>query len=414
MAFERRTQLSLWYFVGAFMILLALNLYFSKSQVEPLNYSVFRQYLKQGRIVEATLTTQHITGAMRTGASTSTLARFVTVRVTDPELLDLLTQHGVIFRGRVEDTWVTEMLAWIGGMAVFFVIWMFLIRRMGGPSSGMMSIGKSKAKIYVETETKVTFADVAGIDEAEEEVREVVEFLKEPERFRKLGGHIPKGVLLVGPPGTGKTLLARAVAGESGVPFFSLSGSDFVEMFVGVGAARQHRHQHRLADARAGEHAHTLAAAKRSEDVERTHANIEAPTDAGAIMRRRRRRADRCGFQPLRQRPLAIHRIAEAIDDAAEPGLRRPRHGRRAFEHHTRPGADGFDGIVRRDQRAISTEPYDLSTRRCVSVNRHACAERKRFHRPRDFNECARKSRHASFEATRIERVNLFSKLRKK
>ncbi|OQB40472.1 MAG: ATP-dependent zinc metalloprotease FtsH 4 [Candidatus Latescibacteria bacterium ADurb.Bin168] len=238
MAFERRTQLSLWYFVGAFMILLALNLYFSKSQVEPLNYSVFRQYLKQGRIVEATLTTQHITGAMRTGASNSPLARFVTVRVTDPELLDLLTRHGVIFRGRVEDTWVTEMLAWIGGMAVFFVIWMFLIRRMGGPSSGMMSIGKSKAKIYVETETKVTFADVAGIDEAEEEVREVVEFLKEPERFRKLGGHIPKGVLLVGPPGTGKTLLARAVAGESGVPFFSLSGSDFVEMFVGVGAAR--------------------------------------------------------------------------------------------------------------------------------------------------------------------------------
>jgi len=175
---------------------------------------------------------------MRTGAPTSALARFVTVRVTDPELLDLLTQHGVIFRGRVEDTWVTEMLAWIGGMAVFFVIWMFLIRRMGGPSSGMMSIGKSKAKIYVETETKVTFADVAGIDEAEEEVREVVEFLKEPERFRKLGGHIPKGVLLVGPPGTGKTLLARAIAGEADVPFLSISGSDFVEMFVGVGASR--------------------------------------------------------------------------------------------------------------------------------------------------------------------------------
>ncbi len=130
------------------------------------------------------------------------------------------------------------MIAWVGGMALFFVVWMFLIRRMGSGGSGVMSIGKSKAKVYVETDTKVTFADVAGIDEASEEVKEVVEFLREPDRFRRLGGHIPRGVLLVGPPGTGKTLLARAVAGESGVPFFSLSGSDFVEMFVGVGASR--------------------------------------------------------------------------------------------------------------------------------------------------------------------------------
>ena len=124
---------------------------------------------------------------------------------------------------------------------VFYLLWMFFVRRMaqqGGMGGGLLSIGKSRAKVYIETDTKTTFADVAGVDEAKEELREVVGFLKDPMRFNRLGGRIPKGVLLVGPPGTGKTLLARAVAGEAGVPFFSINGSEFVEMFVGVGAAR--------------------------------------------------------------------------------------------------------------------------------------------------------------------------------
>ena len=237
MAIERRTQISFWYFVGAFLLLLALNVFFSRGPVRTIQYSTFRNQVRAGRVVECTVSAQHISGLLRDSGGPE--ARFRTVRVEDPQLYDLLKQHGVDFKARIEDKWLTEMVAWVAGIAIFFVIWMFLVRRMGGGgASGVMSIGKSKAKIYVETETKLTFDDVAGIDEAEEEVREVVDFLKTPERFKKLGGRIPKGVLLVGPPGTGKTLLARAVAGESGVPFFSLSGSEFVEMFVGVGASR--------------------------------------------------------------------------------------------------------------------------------------------------------------------------------
>ena len=163
---------------------------------------------------------------------------FVTTRV-DPELAQSLDKHGVVYTGAIESTWLRDLLSWIVP-AIFFVgIWMFAIRRMGqGGLGGLMAIGKSRAKVYVEKETKVTFADVAGVDEAKEELVEIVNFLKNPQSYGRLGGRSPKGVLLVGPPGTGKTLLARAVAGEAGVPFFSISGSEFVEMFVGVGAAR--------------------------------------------------------------------------------------------------------------------------------------------------------------------------------
>jgi len=137
----------------------------------------------------------------------------------------------------VENTWLSTLLAWVLPALVFFGLWALLVRRMG-PQGGLMAIGKSKAKVYVERSTGVTFEDVAGIDEARGELEEIVDFLRQPDRYRRLGGKIPKGVLLAGAPGTGKTLLAKAVAGEAGVPFFSLSGSDFVEMFVGVGAAR--------------------------------------------------------------------------------------------------------------------------------------------------------------------------------
>ena len=165
---------------------------------------------------------------------------FVVTRVDDRDLVQNLNSHNVEYSGKIESNWLGNFLAnWIIPLGIIFVIWTLLFRRMGKGSSGVLNIGKNRAKIYAESEqSKVTFNDVAGIDEAVEEVKEVVEFLENPSKFTRLGAKLPKGVLLVGPPGTGKTLLARAVAGEAGVPFFSLTGSDFVEMFVGVGAAR--------------------------------------------------------------------------------------------------------------------------------------------------------------------------------
>jgi cell division protease FtsH len=160
------------------------------------------------------------------------------VRLEDPDLVKNLDKQGIKYRGIQEKTWLTALLSWVLPMFFLVAIWIYFFRKMGTGAGGLMTIGKSKAKVYVQDETKVTFKDVAGVEEAEEELREVIEFLQNPGKFQVLGGNIPKGVLLVGPPGTGKTLLARAVAGEAGVPFFSLTGSDFVEMFVGVGAAR--------------------------------------------------------------------------------------------------------------------------------------------------------------------------------
>ncbi|MCF8045610.1 MAG: AAA family ATPase, partial [Desulfarculaceae bacterium] len=162
---------------------------------------------------------------------------FTTVRVNDPDLVADLDKRKLSYSGRYENKFLGSLLSWVLPLFFFFLIWRFAMKRMGS-GMGVMSFSKSKAKIYAETDTKVSFDDVAGIDESKEELEEVVEFLKTPDKFQKLGGRIPKGVLLVGPPGTGKTLLARAVAGEAGVPFFSISGSEFVEMFVGVGAAR--------------------------------------------------------------------------------------------------------------------------------------------------------------------------------
>ena len=165
---------------------------------------------------------------------------FTVVPLTDPQLVQLLQQHDVDFRGEIDTHWVSNfLLNWILPFGVMFAIWGFMMRRMGGGGRGVLSIGQSKAKVYqVDPATRATFADVAGVDEAVEETKEVVAFLKDPGKYTRLGAKLPKGVLLVGPPGTGKTLLARAVAGEAGVPFFSLSGSEFVEMFVGVGASR--------------------------------------------------------------------------------------------------------------------------------------------------------------------------------
>ena len=163
---------------------------------------------------------------------------FTTTPVEDPQLVEELEAQSVKYTGEVVNTWLPELLGWVIPIIFLVAIWSFFFRRMSGAEGGVMSFARSKAKIYADDEVKVRFSDVAGVDEAEEELKEIVEFLKNPKKYTNLGGRIPKGVLLVGPPGTGKTLLARAVAGEAHVPFFSLSGSEFVEMFVGVGAAR--------------------------------------------------------------------------------------------------------------------------------------------------------------------------------
>jgi cell division protease FtsH len=203
-----------------------------------ISYSELKTAVAEGRVREVVLSPSLIRGSF--AADDERTASFRTVRVEDPDLLRDLQAHGVKVSGTIESTFLRDLLSWVVPAALFMGVWLFIMRRAGtgGPGAGFLTVGRSRAKLYVEQEVKVTFADVAGVDEAKEELHEVIEFLKTPERFRRLGGKIPKGILLLGPPGTGKTLLAKAVAGEAGVPFFSISGSEFVEMFVGVGAAR--------------------------------------------------------------------------------------------------------------------------------------------------------------------------------
>jgi cell division protease FtsH len=236
---EKKQQIHFWYVIAAVLLMLLIqSLYLQSTKVTPIPYSRFETLLDANKVNEVAVTQNRIQGTLKE-AEPDGVKDFVTTRVEPPELAESLTKHGVTYSGVVESHWIADLLSWILP-AVFFVgIWMFAIRRMGqGGLGGLMTIGKSRAKVYVEKETKVSFADVAGVDEAKEELVEIVNFLKNPTTYGRLGGRAPKGVLLVGPPGTGKTLLARAVAGEAGVPFFSISGAEFVEMFVGVGAAR--------------------------------------------------------------------------------------------------------------------------------------------------------------------------------
>jgi cell division protease FtsH len=213
------------------------ELWRSAQRVEEISYSQFEQALRDGRVATVDVTATALRGEYRT-ASADGVRRFVTPRI-DTELARELAQYDVEFKGVADNVLLRDVLSWIVPALAFLAIWLFVLRRFAGRQlGGALEIGKSKAKVYVETDTKVTFADVAGVDEALTELREIVEFLKHPQSYGRLGARAPKGVLLVGPPGTGKTLLARAVAGEAAVPFFSINGSEFVELFVGVGAAR--------------------------------------------------------------------------------------------------------------------------------------------------------------------------------
>jgi cell division protease FtsH len=228
----------MWYVLGVLLLLAVGNAFFFSLQGgDVIPYSEFKTRVRENKVQEVTVAEDRIEGQMK--ADGGTARRFVAIRIEDPKLLEDLEQHGVKYRGEVASRWVGEVLGWVIPLIFLIALWSFFFRRMGGAEGGVMSFARSRAKVYAaEDEVKVKFADVAGVDEAEEELREIVEFLKNPKKYTSIGGRIPKGVLLVGPPGTGKTLLARAVAGEANVPFFSLSGSEFVEMFVGVGAAR--------------------------------------------------------------------------------------------------------------------------------------------------------------------------------
>jgi cell division protease FtsH len=231
-----KAHFSIWYFLIMMLLIMYLRQYFFSPKVETIPYSQFKQELAQGNVDKLTVSPENITGTLKE-KDKKTGRQFTTIRVEDPGLVKDLDDHKIAYSGFYESKFLGTILSWVLPLGIMFLIWRFAMKKMG-PGMGVMSFAKSKAKLFAENETKVTFADVAGIDEAKQELQEVVEFLKNPEKFQKLGGRIPKGVLLVGAPGTGKTLLAKAVAGEAKVPFFSISGSEFVEMFVGVGASR--------------------------------------------------------------------------------------------------------------------------------------------------------------------------------
>ncbi len=237
MVTNKKMRFNTWYWIAAFFILMVFQyLFTTATQVAQIPYSQFETYLEQGRIAEVAVSDRYIQGTFKEPVDGR--PRFITTRV-EPDLARQLQEHGIVVTGQIESTFLRDLLSWVLPVVLFVGIWMFILKRMGGGiGGGLMQIGKSKAKVYVQSDTGVTFDDVAGVDEAKDELKEIIDFLKDPQGYGRLGGRMPKGILLVGPPGTGKTLLARAVAGEAGVPFFSISGSEFVEMFVGVGAAR--------------------------------------------------------------------------------------------------------------------------------------------------------------------------------
>ncbi len=229
---------STWYLLALFLVLALVQTYLFMPTGRTIPYSEFKTLVGQDKVAEVTVGDQSIRGQLKDGGADPKSRAFVTTRVEDSKLVEDLETHKVKFTGEVASRWLPDLLSWVLPLLLIIGVSGFFFRRMGGAEGGVMSFARSRGKIYAEDDVKVTFTDVAGVDEAEDELKEIVEFLRTPRKYTQLGGRIPKGVLLVGPPGTGKTLLARAVAGEAHVPFFSLSGSEFVEMFVGVGAAR--------------------------------------------------------------------------------------------------------------------------------------------------------------------------------
>ena len=237
---DKKYRVSIWYFIIAFWGLIILQeMYFAAQHMDEVPYSQFKAWVQEDKVAEVAITDTVINGKLKPEKGGESPQWFQAVRVDDPDLVKLLEEKHVEFAGVIVSTLWKDVASWVVPILVFAGIWFWILRKMGqGAGGGFMRIGKSNAKIYIEKDITTRFKDVAGVDEAKVELMEVVEFLKTPEKFTRIGGRIPKGVLLVGPPGTGKTMLAKAIAGEAGVPFFIISGSEFVEMFVGVGAAR--------------------------------------------------------------------------------------------------------------------------------------------------------------------------------
>jgi len=236
---QKQGPFSLWYFIIMFLL---FYMFQSSLQIkrEEIPYSQFMKYLQAGQVSECVIKQNIIVGKLKLmDQKTGKPRRFITIRLRDAQLVKTLDQYGVKYTATVENNFLSNLIfTWIIPFGIIFLLWGYLGKKMGGMGANFLNIGKNKAHIHVDNLPKVTFKDAAGVDEAKQELGEVVEFLRNPDHFQRLGGHMPKGVLLAGPPGTGKTLLARAVSGEAGVPFFNISGSDFIEMFVGVGAAR--------------------------------------------------------------------------------------------------------------------------------------------------------------------------------
>lgn len=233
---DKRSNLFLMFFIFA-LFFWVQSMFLQSKRIENISYSEFETLLKEKGIDHLVISEKLIRGEFKELHNGK--KEFVTVRV-EPELAKTLEDSGVTYTREIESTFLRDVLSWVVPAFIFFALWMYISRRMleKGGAGGLMSVGKSRAKLYVETDVKTSFEDVAGVDESKDELREVVQFLKNPAEYERLGARMPKGILLIGPPGTGKTLLAKAVAGEAQVPFFSISGSEFVELFVGVGAAR--------------------------------------------------------------------------------------------------------------------------------------------------------------------------------
>jgi cell division protease FtsH len=234
-----RGKFPILYIIAALVFLFLFEYHILSPNVQQVPYSEFKNLVREGKFKSVLIGSDSIRGISKEPNQIQTQGKvYVTAKVEDSRLIEDLEKAGIQYEGQYENPWVRDVLSWVVPLLIFVAIWAYFFRRMGNAGAGILSFGKSKAKVLSENKTGITFNDVAGLSEAKEELKEIVEFLKNPEKFQRLGGRIPKGVLLVGPPGTGKTLLAKAVAGEASVVFFNISGSDFVEMFVGVGAAR--------------------------------------------------------------------------------------------------------------------------------------------------------------------------------
>ena len=236
---DKKQKFSIWYvMLGIWVILIVHKRIYSAFAIKSIPYSEFLELLKENKVTEVSISANQIQGKIKGDQGTPQRdSLFRTVRV-DSDTSKLLQEYGVTFKGEVESRFLANLFSWLLPIFIFLGIWYFMMRRMSGQQPGFMTLGKNKAKIFMQEDIDIRFSDVAGVDESKEELVEVVDFLREPEKYTRLGGKIPRGMLLVGPPGTGKTILSKAVAGESGVTFFSMSGSEFVEMFVGLGAAR--------------------------------------------------------------------------------------------------------------------------------------------------------------------------------